>query len=466
MTRYIERLLIGILLTTAINCSLANTVVVGKSSAMPFTGLEDEPVFGGQVYIQTAGRPDNPAVVIVHGLGHEASDSWRQTIRLLKKDFYVFAFDLPGFGHSTRGNKLYSPDNYVRLINHLTRKYVKKPFHLLGHSMGGAISLRYAAAYPQNVETLTLVDPAGILHRLAYTKYLAPLGVDSILQRYNPFEESRVADLAGLLLEKLERKMPMDLQVILDFPLLREKVLQGNSKAIAGLALVLTDFSRTPERVTAPTLIIWGEKDQIAPLRIGRVLNALIQKSTLRTIPESGHVPYIERPEEFHRLLLQQLQPSPESDLWADDASAPSSEKLRPIVRCSGEQNRVYSGNIGKLIIQGCKDIVIRNAHIRQLVAINSRIYLENSTVESGETAVTLQYSSMTATNGSIKGKVAIQADNSRLDIAGSQLIGQRSAVESQTESTVVFSLAHINSPHQGSRIFHGQEIVSKHRSL
>ena len=118
--------------------------------------------------MQTAGNPKNPAVVLVHGLGDEASTIWQSTIALLKNEYYVITFDLPGFGKSSKENKLYSPQNYAKFIHYVTQTYVKKPFHLIGHSMGGAIALKYTSMYSLDVQSLVLVDAADILHKSAY----------------------------------------------------------------------------------------------------------------------------------------------------------------------------------------------------------------------------------------------------------------------------------------------------------
>ena len=131
-----------------------------------------EPIFWASVYLSTEGDPSKEAVVLVHGLGDEASSIWESTIDALKNDYYVVSFDLPGFGNSSKGNELYSPHNYARVVHFLTQTYVKKPFHLIGHSMGGAIALLYASEYPTDVKTLALVDAAGILHKFAVRKFM------------------------------------------------------------------------------------------------------------------------------------------------------------------------------------------------------------------------------------------------------------------------------------------------------
>lgn len=426
--------------------------LVGKS------GLVADPVFGGQVYIKTAGSSANPAVVLVHGLGNEASSSWQATVDVLKKDFYVFTLDLPGFGQSSRMNVLYSPENYARVINVLAKKYVRKPFHLVGHSMGGAVALQYAASYPQDVVTLTLVDAAGILHRLAYSKYLAPLGIETVLNQENLFNNNQVSDLAGIIMNALEDKMPVDLNTLIKSKLFRQKALRGNSTSIAGLALVLNDYSKVPEMIKVPTLIIWGDKDKIAPVRTGYVLDALIPKSTLKLIPGGGHMAFVEKPEAFHNLLLQQLKPVGNTDLW-QDTKKPAGE-FQKSVQCKNKNNQVITGNIGQLTIDNCQDVIVRNANINKLVINASRVTLKNVNIKNQGIALTTRQSSVEITAGSIEGNLAIVTYDSRLDIAGTRMTGREAAIKAPTKSTAVFSLGRISSPLYQGNVIHGRKVI------
>lgn len=135
--------------------------------------------------MQTIGNPENPAIVLVHGLGDEASTIWESSIELLKNDYFVVTFDLPGFGQSSKANELYSPLNYAKFIRYVAQTYVKKPFHLVGHSMGGAIALKYTSMYPSDVASLVLVDAAGILHRSEYNNFLVQSGVNTFFDEQN-----------------------------------------------------------------------------------------------------------------------------------------------------------------------------------------------------------------------------------------------------------------------------------------
>ena len=131
-----------------------------------------EKEFNEKIYLRTYGNPNNEAIVFVHGLGNEASTIWDETIESLRDDYYIVTFDLPGFGKSTKSNQLYSIDRYVIFVDNIVNTYIDKPFHLVGHSMGGAISLKYASIYQDKLKTLALIDVAGVLTKTSYTKFL------------------------------------------------------------------------------------------------------------------------------------------------------------------------------------------------------------------------------------------------------------------------------------------------------
>jgi pimeloyl-ACP methyl ester carboxylesterase len=423
----------------------------GRSILQPRDGLVTEPVFNGKVYLHMRGNPEGPVVFLVHGLGDDASAIWKETIKKLERDYFVATLDLPGFGQSSKSNELYSPENYVKVLHHLSRTYIGQPFHLVGHSMGGAISLRYAATYPNEIETLTLVDAAGILHRLAYTKYLAPMGL-KMFSGMDIFDDNDISSLVGLILNKAEDMMRFDPSRLLQTPILRAKVLRGNPIIISGLALVLDDFSNMPAKVTAPTQIIWGEKDEVAPLRTGHVLNALIPKSSLHIIPGAGHVPIRKNPDEFHALLIKGLtQAQP-------DSSSANKPEQQGAVSCHNKYNVTYTGYIKSLTIKSCKNVLVKDATIGRVLIEDSRVHLENIRINApGKTAIEVLDSAVMMTAGTITGKVAMAVKNSRLDIAGSRFVGENSAIEALSKTEVIFSLTPISSGSQNSSMLHGR---------
>ena len=426
------------------------------------TDIISEPVFNGQILVKTAGTIGKPSIVLVHGLGDEASTIWDTTIKYLQKDFHILYFDLPGFGQSTKSNQLYSPSKYSEIIHFLTKKYINKPFHLIGHSMGGTIALDYAAKFPLRVKSLTLADPAGILHRLAYTQFLVPLGIDSILGS-NMIGKNKIAGLANSIIGRLEKSMPLDVAEMVKMPLFRKHALNGNPQLISGLSLVLHDFSLIPQQIAAETLIIWGRNDQITPLRTGHVLNALIPRSKLQIIPEAGHVPFIDQPVKFHQALLQHLS--------APDRNVLQQNKLPNLltqdnIECSHKNNKSYTGTIETLLIKDCQNIVIHDATINQLSIVNSEVTIENSTVKNDRTAMIVKDSKIKLTAGTVTAETAIKSYNSQLDIAGTFLNGRVAAISAPIKSTVIFSLVGVDSPYNPGQVIHGLKVITPAQPL
>jgi len=202
--------------------------------------LVKEPVFGGRIAVYRAGPADaTQAVVLVHGLGKAAARDWENLIPALARRYAVYAVDLPGFGASDKGNHLYSPDNYTRVLEAVVGRRVGRPFVLIGHSMGAAVSLDYAATYPKRVTRLILVDMVGMLHRSIYTEYMSRLGVEQATGFY-PEESSWVGSVVRRMLSRVETVAATS-AAILHTPQTRQRFLNGDPNAIAGYALVERD---------------------------------------------------------------------------------------------------------------------------------------------------------------------------------------------------------------------------------
>jgi alpha-beta hydrolase superfamily lysophospholipase len=105
----------------------------------------------GQVYVVTVGQTRDatePPLVLVHGLGTNGMRDWYTVLAPLAEHRRVVMFDLPGFGRSGRANVKYAPARYAAVVSRVIADYGPGPVDVVGHSMGGAISLFHAVAYP------------------------------------------------------------------------------------------------------------------------------------------------------------------------------------------------------------------------------------------------------------------------------------------------------------------------------
>jgi pimeloyl-ACP methyl ester carboxylesterase len=420
----------------------------------------DEPIFDAQVYVEEAGRQHPKSIVLVHGLGTRAARTWARLIPLLATDYHIVAVDLPGFGHSSKGNKLYSPDNYTRFLDYLVTRTVNTPYMLVGHSMGGNVAIDYAIQHPGRFQRLVLVDAAGVLHRFAYSQYLAHFGIAHIPEFY-PAQRSDLRKFTSELLESLSLKskwMSQAEATILENPTLRQSLLQGDPNTIAGYAMAMADYSGQLKQIKQPTLILWGEQDEVAPLRTGKLLARQLPNAALVTLANAGHSPMDDRPQQFATWLerfadadAQQLQTLLSE--YAYTLPKIVSQTVSDSIRCDNRRGMHIRGHYRQVRITHCQDVTVSSLSARSLIVTDSTVTLENCRLQTPQTALQVSNSRLTITACQIHGEPAMALKDSELDIAGSQLSGGNYAIREQDNdasahhgSRIVFSVSHVNS--------------------
>ena len=423
--------------------------------------LIEEPVFMGEAYVYQAGVGNPRSIVLIHGIGDDGARDFSEIIPWLARDFHVLTFDLPGFGRSSKANVLYSPANYAAFVKYVADKYARRPFILLGHSMGGVAALRYTASYPADVERLVVVDAPGVLHRLSFTsQFLAHLGMDFLPPALNLQE--KFTNLVRKLIWRAERS-PLDPEAVLASAQLRQTVLGADPAKIAGLALVVENLSKALPRIGADTLIIWGRDDRQAPLRTGRLLARTIPRARLVVLDKTGHVPMLESPQPFRAALapfLRREAPPPAKPEGDRIAAGKHGDVL-----CERKRKAVFEGEYATLIIKSCDGALIRNARVRALRIYSSTVTIEDSEIGGGEIGLHAHSATVVMTGGAISGKVAINVLGSRLDLAGVRVTATEAAVRAQRTSSVVFSVSRIESPRTRG-VVHGYYAVTPRTPL
>jgi pimeloyl-ACP methyl ester carboxylesterase len=440
----------GVRWVAIFSCCLPPSLVAlaGPEAAPVLTEtVVTEPIFRGKAHLFMAGPEAAPTVVLVHGLGDKGARDWDGLIAVLARDHRVVAFDLPGFGRSSKGNEFYSPEKYAAFLRYLVEEHIHtRPFSLVGHSMGGAIALRYAARYPQDVTALVLVDVPGILHPMAYSKYLSHLGIDFLPSLY-PAQNDHLRNLLSGVLGLMEKAKPAP-EAIVANPRLRQSILNAEPAKIAGLALALEDFSLDMPRVQAPVLVLWGGRDSIAPLRTGRVLSANLPHAQLEVFDASGHTPMDDVPESFNTRVAAFLN----APVLERRNVILQRELLRPVSTrtgtCKGQRGAIFEGEYDRIIIHRCRDTLVRNARVRELRISDAVVSIEDSVIGGTDGGLNVDDARVTITSSVIEGRVAITAVQARLDIAGSRIVGREAAVVAPLKSEVLFSVSRVQSPH------------------
>ncbi|WP_455203059.1 alpha/beta fold hydrolase [Kaarinaea lacus] len=412
----------------------------------------DEPIFSGRVLIREAGDPANPTVLLIHGISDDASNEWRHQFEILAKEHFVVAMDLPGFGGSDKGNKLYSPQRYAELINWIVERRIFNPFAIVGHSMGGSIALYYAGSFKHPFARIVAVDAAGILHKTSVAKTVTDVEVNA--DSWWKKAPAKVTQTFNRIVNNVLEDTNINLETMLHSEFQRKNILGGEPNRIAGLALIVTDFSDVLDAITQPVTIIWGEKDTISPLRTAYVITQRVKNSTLHVLPNASHNPMLEYTDEFNLVLLKALNGQLESQ-DAPQNSPVTKNAADAIGRCYDKDGMEFNGDYQFISIHGCENVVIRDAKVGFLDIKSSIVNIENSHIRGDAIGMKTYRSRVTATALTVRAPVAVEATQSRLDLAGVDLIAENEALMSKGEAKIVFSVSRIKSKHH-DKFYHG----------
>lgn len=401
-----------------------------------------ESVFNSSILVLEAGDKKAPPLLLVHGLGVLGMQDWFGVIPELTKHYHVIAIDLPGFAHSENPEGRYSPRNYAAVLAEVVDHYIAEPTSVVGHSMGGAVSLYFAGKYPEKLNKLVLVDAAGILHKVAFIKPISNVPKPDIrLPKFLSTKLAQLNDFTTGLIE--EGAIDSYLSELLQRSDGAWKLVMGETPNMnAALSLVEEDFSEIVSNLKIETHIIWGEEDAIAPLRTAKVLNSQLINSDLATLPDVGHVPMKQQPKQFLALLDSALNGGVQKE-----ASAEVSDKQIETFHCEDQHSREFSGHYRHMIIEDCNNLLLKNVVAESIRIKDSLVRLENVSLSGAKLALNIKRSVVELTNVTITAQQGVKLNESRFDGAGVQINASEHAISVVDDSNIIFSLSRIHSP-------------------
>ncbi len=232
-------------------------------------------------------------LVILHGWGG-SSDSWEKVMEILKNDFEIFVPDIPGFGKSLSPPKPWKLEDFAFWFKEFVEKLKIKPFFLLGHSFGGRVAIKFLTLFPQGVEKLILCSAAGIKPKPTFKKrviFFLALAGNAIFSK-KPFR--RFHDKIRNLFYRFLRNS--------DWPKTKGTMKETLKNVLS------EDLSPELDKINIKTLILWGEKDNIVPLKYGKIFAKKIKSATLKVLPKVRHSPHLEAPEILATEILNFLK--------------------------------------------------------------------------------------------------------------------------------------------------------------
>ena len=282
---------------------------------MPELELRGGEVDGLRLHYVVEGR--GPAVILVHGLGGFA-ETWRNNIGPLAGRATVYAVDLPGFGASAKPRSRYRLANFAGALRGFMDGLGLARASLVGHSLGGAVSVTYALMHPSRVERLALVGAVvpgcGYVPSWAF-RVIALRGLGEL-----------VSCLAwrGLYKACLARCFHAPDRREVDFfvdycfaartePVARAAYLTTIRDVGIDLQTHANDYRRAMATLELPVLLIHGRQDRVVPASHCDEVASVVSHASVRRVDACGHFPQIEHAEAVNGWLVDFLvgRPAP-----------------------------------------------------------------------------------------------------------------------------------------------------------
>jgi pimeloyl-ACP methyl ester carboxylesterase len=254
-------------------------------------------VNGLEVAFQRQG--EGPALMLLHGAVCD-SRVWRLALETLSNAFTVIAWDAPGCGQSADPPEQFRLPEFADCLGRFIDTLGLRRPHILGHSWGSALALELYRQRPAMVRSLVLVG--------AYAGWAGSLPSQEVEQRLQ--FALRAAELTpgffaptsmpGLFSDVMPADTAAELITIMS------ETRAAGTRTMA-YALAEADLREVLPDIDVPTLLLYGDADQRAPLNVARALHARIRRSTLTVLPGLGHECYLESAETFSEEVINFL---------------------------------------------------------------------------------------------------------------------------------------------------------------
>jgi 2-hydroxy-6-oxonona-2,4-dienedioate hydrolase len=292
---------------TTLVVAAATALTVTAQPRTPAAGVasKDVTVLGFKLHYLEAGR--GAPVVLLHGLGGDGS-RWTPNIEPLARDFHVFALDQIGFGESDKPLANYHTGMLAEfLVGFLKAVNIPKA-SLVGNSMGASVALYAAARFPDVVDRIVLADGGGYRSAPASAGAAPTAPTPEALHRrqiQNSVTREETREFFRILFH--------------DKSLVTDKMVDDQLRLRLRAAFTITKMQEAGDRgglseqdvrsVKAPTLILWGKYDELANPAGADRLEKAIPGAKKVIIDNCGHMPQLERADEFNRLVRGFLGP-------------------------------------------------------------------------------------------------------------------------------------------------------------
>jgi 4,5:9,10-diseco-3-hydroxy-5,9,17-trioxoandrosta-1(10),2-diene-4-oate hydrolase len=254
------------------------------------------------------------SVVLIHGLGGYI-ENWLPSFGAFSAAHRVYAFDLPGHGLTDKpADAPYTVEFFAEFVRDFMAALNLERAHIIGHSLGGAVSAQFAIRQPEMVETLTLVSSAGLGQDTdVATRLLTIPMLGETLAR--PSRSGVATFLKNLVHDpSLINDQMLDFHLTMATPSSAQaaffKTLRANANLMGQKNRVYNFNVGGLASFTRPVFILWGREDPVVPVAHGESLAQRVRGARLKIFEQCKHIPALEHSQTFNEAVLEFLSGS------------------------------------------------------------------------------------------------------------------------------------------------------------
>lgn len=265
-----------------------------------------------------AQHPESSPLILIHGFGASIGH-WRHNVSIMSQHHTVYALDLLGFGASEKATAPYNVTLWIEQVHDFWQTFVQEPVVLIGNSIGSLVCLAAAAAYPEMVKSVVMLNlpdssvletPAWMQTTMKTLRPVAALGKAIFTNPivFNPFfqvlRSPRLVKAWARQAYAGSEGVTDELVEILSLPA-RDRGAANALRAMVNTPKVTQYTARAIlPTLEIPMLLFWGKQDKFVPPSLAAYCVKLNPNLELVEVENAGHCPHDERPDEVNQKIL------------------------------------------------------------------------------------------------------------------------------------------------------------------
>jgi pimeloyl-ACP methyl ester carboxylesterase len=383
-------------------------------------------------FYKTSKHENTPSITLIHGVGGSAED-FKDLVNVLSKHYDLILLDLPGFGLSKSSQSDYSPNKYAKLLIELLPSMINKTNYIVGHSMGGNVSVQIALQSPFLAKKLILIDAAGFLNKFSYSEHITENYITnniSIAETYSP----AIKNIISLFNQYLP-----DPSTVLLSSVGRKFLLKDDANSISAIAVMDEDLSPIIRKKSPPTLILWGGKDQVMPVQVSTMLSYLLNTNAIHIFENAGHSPQKQYPDEVSNKIINFI--------------TEKQQVYKPYIKLTNTNITVDCDKVNNLptlnntqlaivTINNCNKTEVSHLNAEKIILNNSTVIFNHLVINNkNDYALILHNSNIDIWGGNLTALTIAYIQNSKIEFNGVELYARNELVISDLPTSINASL-------------------------